>query len=261
MAILSTTFPVRPVSDAGERITPLELALYHAPGFHRPCCLCAVPRVDGSSPGYTESTVVMVVNGDRSGEYVVTCATARCGYQGKCSRLPMSHHSCMRCSVSGERVWSAGPPSKAIWESVTRQFAAPALFQQCAHSLHNAPCKTKAICEVEEAEDVEFHQRNCRYVCMHLTSRCSHDGSQTAGIRSGTPSASESPFMKLMRLDTHPGLPQSDFRHLFIRCHQCRWIMTRAAFGDHICPRAGLQEVIDLTLDDSDAEQPLVGME
>jgi hypothetical protein len=149
MAILSTEFSIRPVSDAGERITPLELALYRAPGFHRPCCLCAVPRINGSSPGYTESIVVMVMNGDHSGEYVIACATARCGYQGKRSRLVTGHHSCMRCSVSGECVWDTGPSSKAIWESAARQFATPGLFQQRAHGLHSVPRKSKTICKVE----------------------------------------------------------------------------------------------------------------
>lgn len=80
---LSEACSIRPVSDAGKRVTPSELVLYWALGFRRPCCLCAVPKLDGSSPGYSESVVVMVVNGDRFGEYVFACATARCGYQGK----------------------------------------------------------------------------------------------------------------------------------------------------------------------------------
>jgi hypothetical protein len=79
------------------------------------------------------------------------------------------------------------------------------------------------------------------------------------GIRSSAPFASESPFLKLIRLDSYsqPGLPEGDFYKLFTKCQQCRWVMTRAAFKHHNCPMAGpgdVQEVIDLTLDNEEDE-------
>lgn len=82
----------------------------------------------------------------------------------------------------------------------------------------------------------------------------SDNRSCAAGMRTHTPGAFESSYMRLMCLDKR-GPPQADFRCLFIRCHECQWVMTRSAFKGHVCPRADPQEIIDLTLGvSSDAE-------
>lgn len=72
----------RPINDLGQRVTPEALVSYRASGFRRPCCLCAVPGRDGTSPGYTESTVVIGV-GEHSGEFTIACAEGKCAYQGE----------------------------------------------------------------------------------------------------------------------------------------------------------------------------------
>lgn len=73
----------RPITDAGHRVTPEDLISYRASGFRRPCCLCAVPKLDGASIGYTESTVVLAVDGENSGHFVSMCAGNNCAYQGQ----------------------------------------------------------------------------------------------------------------------------------------------------------------------------------
>lgn len=73
----------RPITDSGHRITPEDLASYRASGFRRPCCLCAVPRLDGVSAGYTESIVVMAVDGEHAGKFALTCAENKCAYRGE----------------------------------------------------------------------------------------------------------------------------------------------------------------------------------
>ena len=62
---------------------------------------------------------------------------------------------------------------------------------------------------------------------------------------------SESPFLKLLRLDSlsHPGLPESEFFDLFAMCRQCCWVMTRPTFYNHRCTVPGA--VVDIT-DSSD---------
>ena len=73
------------MNEEGEQIHPTQLGGYKASGFHRPSCLCAVPGLDGSSAGYTESNVEMSDRGEHFGEYMLSCAgeSARCDYQGK----------------------------------------------------------------------------------------------------------------------------------------------------------------------------------
>lgn len=73
----------RPITNAGHRVTPEDLAIYRASGFRRPCCLCAVPKLDGVSSGYAESTVILAVDGEHSGGFLLTCAENNCAYQGE----------------------------------------------------------------------------------------------------------------------------------------------------------------------------------
>lgn len=61
---------------------PSQLVDYDVPGFLRPCCLCGVP-VDGVAQGYIESIIAIALNGERSGEYLMKCATETCAYEGK----------------------------------------------------------------------------------------------------------------------------------------------------------------------------------
>jgi hypothetical protein len=69
----------RPVNDAGERVTPSDLAAHRlSHRFLGPCCLCAV----SDQPTFTESAIVMVLSGHRAGQYVARCAQALCGYYG-----------------------------------------------------------------------------------------------------------------------------------------------------------------------------------
>lgn len=81
----------RPITDAGHRVTPEDLISYRASGFRRPCCLCAVPKLDGISRGYTESTVIMAVGGEHSGGFMLTCAEDNCTYQGEAKSLGASY--------------------------------------------------------------------------------------------------------------------------------------------------------------------------
>lgn len=73
----------RPITDEGHRVTPEDLASYRASGFRRPCCFCAVPRLNGVSVGYTESTVVIATEGEHSGKFMLTCTGNKCDYQRK----------------------------------------------------------------------------------------------------------------------------------------------------------------------------------
>jgi hypothetical protein len=74
----------RPVSDAGERISPSELSDYRVThNFRLPCCLCAF----GREPIIVEAAVYVYRAGELSGLYVAGCATDCCGYLGTGSEL------------------------------------------------------------------------------------------------------------------------------------------------------------------------------
>lgn len=79
---MASTSPTRPISDSGGRLLPSQLIDYNAPGFLRPCCLCSVP-VDGVAQGYIESIVAIAHDGERSGEYLLKCASETCAYEGE----------------------------------------------------------------------------------------------------------------------------------------------------------------------------------
>ena len=73
----------RPVSQTGARITLIDLAEYRrAYDFRAPCCLCACDSVI-----YTESAIYIALEGQYSGEYVVSCASDTCGYLSKLAFL------------------------------------------------------------------------------------------------------------------------------------------------------------------------------
>jgi hypothetical protein len=63
---------------------------------------------------------------------------------------------------------------------------------------------------------------------------------------------SKTVFDKILRLDslTQPGLPEADFKRLFVRCG-CGLVMTTRSFGIHRCLRVLEKEpvIIDLTGD------------
>lgn len=69
----------------GARIAPSELASYRATDFRLPCCLCAVPDLDGNSAGYTEAKVHMSTEAEHFGDYMFACAKGKCGYKGTLS--------------------------------------------------------------------------------------------------------------------------------------------------------------------------------
>jgi hypothetical protein len=72
----------RPINEAGERVTPSTLPTFRAEGFRRPCCLCAVPGLDGVGMGYKECSIYMCIGKQHFGKYMVGCASRKCGYRG-----------------------------------------------------------------------------------------------------------------------------------------------------------------------------------
>jgi hypothetical protein len=81
LLIYSCPFSRRPVTEAGERVTPSDLTAYRiSHDFIGPCCLCAH---DADMPQYVESSIYMAFDGPFFGEYVASCATNRCSYLGE----------------------------------------------------------------------------------------------------------------------------------------------------------------------------------
>ena len=73
---------IRPINDAGERVTPSNLLEYRrSHDFKGPCCLCA--SVHSDEAAYTESAIFLAVRGPSAGKYVSACATGHCRYWGK----------------------------------------------------------------------------------------------------------------------------------------------------------------------------------
>jgi hypothetical protein len=72
----------RPVTDAGERVTPSNLVEYRREhDFKGPCCLCA--SLDPNENAYTEASIFLAKSGPSAGKYVAACATGLCRYWGE----------------------------------------------------------------------------------------------------------------------------------------------------------------------------------
>jgi hypothetical protein len=72
----------RPVTDAGERVTPSKLLEHRrSHDFKAPCCLCA--SLDPNENAYTEASIFLATLGPFAGQYVAACATGLCRYWGE----------------------------------------------------------------------------------------------------------------------------------------------------------------------------------
>ena len=79
-----------------------------------PCCLC--PLLDKNGPDYVKAMMYMATVGPYTGQYVISCASDKCGYFGKSSiwscRIPHSHGL---CSLLWAAVWLAWYTYKGLW--------------------------------------------------------------------------------------------------------------------------------------------------
>jgi hypothetical protein len=67
----------RPITPAGERVTPSDLWEYrYTHQFKALCCLCAC-TLDGI---YTESIIYQAFDGPYAGEFICGCASFKCGF-------------------------------------------------------------------------------------------------------------------------------------------------------------------------------------
>ena len=78
----------RPVTEAGERVTPSNLIEYRRSyEFKGPSCLCA--SLDADENAYTEASIFVATSGPDAGKYVAACATGLCRYWGKSFRFSL----------------------------------------------------------------------------------------------------------------------------------------------------------------------------
>jgi hypothetical protein len=75
---------LRPVTQAGRRVSPSDLLDYQVNhDFRAPCCLCA-SNGGANGIGFTESSIHLAESGPYRGEYVAGCLSDSCGYLSKC---------------------------------------------------------------------------------------------------------------------------------------------------------------------------------
>jgi hypothetical protein len=76
----------RPIGETGDRIHPSDLSVFRTTHqFQLPCCLCSCSLPD---PTCVEAAVYVDGACQLRGQYVIGCATDRCGYLGAdCSYL------------------------------------------------------------------------------------------------------------------------------------------------------------------------------
>lgn len=79
----SLTYLPRPITTDFLRVTPCKLGYYVAGKFKLPSCLCAVPGINGVSPGYQECSTYLSFENRNFGEYMLGCARGNCGYEGQ----------------------------------------------------------------------------------------------------------------------------------------------------------------------------------
>ncbi|KAJ7437911.1 hypothetical protein B0H11DRAFT_2359297 [Mycena galericulata] len=219
--------------ENGARVPPSEFDEYRRTHkFTFPCCLCALHDPTNT---ITESAVFLVTSGTLAGQYVAACANGVCKYW-----------------IFLERFF----PKRGVPIRMVRK-PPPTLFTMGKNlkplQTHQLPAPPDALERTLLTEAAPYVLTNV--AALRILVPVSPINPFIVPYATPEPRpVPESPFAMLMQLDasSNPGLTETQFRRLFVRCSDCKLYTTTSAFEDHNCRpySPAPAEIIDLTGDD-----------
>ncbi|KAJ7194418.1 hypothetical protein GGX14DRAFT_678963 [Mycena pura] len=226
----------------GVRVAPSGIYDYIQHHLMRlPCCLCVLEFDNEQARNqYFEVKVILVTTGTLAGEYVALCATGRCKYFMPFERCYNSRAQPVKAyPVRGETDPIApGPPLEGSPVSSLTAF-------------------TSSVTPPPAASGVVARPRDPIVLQPVLSNVVAPLPAIIATAQPPPLPVCKTTFDLLLKLDDcdQPGLTETQFRNLFVKCSNCHLFTTKSAFVDHHCrtllPIAPQStEIIDLTLDD-----------
>ncbi|KAF7294022.1 hypothetical protein MKEN_01448300 [Mycena kentingensis (nom. inval.)] len=238
----------------GERVPPDQLALWrNTHEMRNPTCLC--PRINKDRYADSEMIIFLATTGNLSGQWVCACSRGLCKLWIFLERM---------YAARGQTVYNYPPRTSAVVQLPLSRYNysqglpySPSEASTSANSTPNAsPAQMRRLQRSSSTLNGDQERENKR--------QRTNDGlSADAVSASILPTVSLPPlpqptstFSSLLQLDAgnNAGLTVGQFKRLFVKCRACPIVTTKSAFEDHICrPQAEFEDVIDLTLSDSDA--------
>ncbi|KAJ7877268.1 hypothetical protein B0H14DRAFT_3859030 [Mycena olivaceomarginata] len=237
--------------EGGRRVPPSDFAEHRRiHNFRYPGCLCSVHELDPQH--FVESAVFMVRSGTLSGEYVAACARNICKYWVLLERMYQKRSQPVRQYPLRDP--NMAPPAELPRDGPEE---VPSSVISTPSIDGFSPLRPLRRVWSDASEDSTPLPRRRR---LSQSSRTAVAGSSPVNpfiVPYATPEPLPVPsslFSILLQLDasSNPGLTETQFKKLFVRCSACKLYTTTSAFDDHNCRSSTIlaTEVIDLTADD-----------